>query len=81
MSSELLITEHPEDEAFNRRLDLFRRNGEWLTEHGSPFLARFAGQYIVVSEGEVFFSEDASEARQLALPNNYIVTTYQKRVK
>src|SRR6185295_9395472 len=56
----------PEDLEFNRTLAQFRRNGEWLTEHGTPFFERYRGQYIAVSEGEVFASDDRWEARRLA---------------
>ena len=66
MNSKLIITEEPEDLEFNGRLDRFRRNGEWLTEHGARFFERFAGRYIAVSEGEVFVSDDSWDARRLA---------------
>ena len=66
MNNELMVTQGPEDAGFNRRLYLFRRNAEWLTEHGAPFFERYAGQYIAVSEGEVFASHEVSDARRLA---------------
>jgi len=62
----LIMTEEPEDLELNRRLEQFRRNGAWLTEHGASLFERFAGQYLAVSEGEVFVAGDAWEARRLA---------------
>jgi hypothetical protein len=61
-----ILTEGPEDLAFNQRLSRFRRNGEWLTEHGAPLFEQHPGRYIAVSEGEVFVADDAWEARRLA---------------
>jgi hypothetical protein len=66
MNDQLIITEEPEDPELNRRLARYRRNGEWMTEHGAPLFERYRGQYIAVSEGEVFVSDDAWEARRLA---------------
>jgi hypothetical protein len=66
MNNELILTEEPADPEFNQSLARFRRNGEWLTEHGAPLFERFRGQYIAVSEGEVFAANDAWEARRLA---------------
>jgi len=66
MNDNLIITEGPEDPELNRRMARFHRNGEWLTEHGAPLFEQFRGQYIAVSEGEVFVSDDAWEAERLA---------------
>lgn len=66
MNHKLSMTEGPEDSEFNRRMAQYRRNGEWLTEHGAPLFKQFRGQYLAVSEGEVFVSDDAWEAQRLA---------------
>jgi hypothetical protein len=66
VNTKLTVTEEPEDVEFNRRMDRFQRNGEWLTEHGAPLFERFPGQYVAVSEGDVFVSDNAWAARQLA---------------
>ncbi len=62
-----IFTEGPEDVELNERLGRFRRNGEWLTEHGAPLFEKHAGHYIAVSEGEVFTADDVHTARQLAM--------------
>lgn len=66
MDDKITITEEPENPELNRRLAQFRRNGQWLTQHGAPFFERFRGQYIAVSEGEIFASSDALGAQGLA---------------
>jgi hypothetical protein len=66
MSNELIMTEGPEEPELNRRLTQYQRNGEWLTEHGASLFQQFRGQYIAVSEGEVFTAPDAWEAQRLA---------------
>ena len=66
MNHKLIITEEPEDPELNRRMARFRRNGEWLTEHGGPLFKQFRGRYIAVSEGEVFVADDHWEAKRLA---------------
>ena len=55
-----------EDKELNERLNRFRRNGEWLTEHGAALLEQHAGHYLAVSEGEVFVADDMRSARRLA---------------
>jgi hypothetical protein len=66
MIDKLIITEEPEDPEFNRRMAQFRRNGDWLTEHGAFVFKQFRGRHIAVSEGEVFVANDAWEAQRLA---------------
>lgn len=66
MSDKLVITEEPEDPELNRRMVQFRRNGEWLTEHGAFVFERYRGRHIAVSKGEVFVADDAWEAQRLA---------------
>ncbi len=66
MNHTLIITEGPEDPEFNRRMAQYRRNGEWLTEQGASLLKQFPGQYLAVSESEVFVAGDAWEAQRLA---------------
>ena len=66
MDDKIIITEEPENPELNRRLAQFRRNGQWLTHHGAPFFERFRGQYIAVSEGEIFASSAALDAQNLA---------------
>ena len=66
MNNKLLITEETEDTELAARMARFRRNGEWLTAHGSYLFESFPGKYAAVSEGEVFVAGDASEARLLA---------------
>lgn len=66
MSHTLHITEGPVDPEFNRRTAQYRRNGEWLTAQDAAFLKQFSGQYIAVSEGEVFVADDAWKAQRLA---------------
>lgn len=58
MSEKLIITGEPEGPEFNRRMAQFRRNGDWLTEHGAPLFERYRGRYIAISEGEVFVADD-----------------------
>ena len=60
------MSEGPEDPEFNRRMTQYRRNGEWLTEHGASLFQQFPGQYLAVSEGEVFVADNAGEAQRLA---------------
>ncbi len=62
----LVITEGPEEPEFNKQMAQYRRNGEWLTEHGAGIFPRFRGQYIAVAGGEIFVADDAWEARRLA---------------
>lgn len=62
-----MITEEAQDLTFSTLMERFRRNGEWLTEHGAPLFEKFPGQYLAVSEGEVFVADEASEARRLAM--------------
>lgn len=66
MIDKLIITEEPEDPEFNRRMAQFRRNGDWLTEHGAPLFERYRGRCIAISEGEVFVADDYWEAQRLA---------------
>jgi hypothetical protein len=66
MEPEVIVAEEPGDPVLNERMARFRRNGEWLTCHGAPIFERHPGKYIAVSEGEVFVSDDAWEARRLA---------------
>jgi hypothetical protein len=66
MDDKIVITEEPENLELNRRLTQFQLNGEWLTEHWAPLFEGLRGQYIAVSEGEVFVSDDAWEAQRLA---------------
>jgi hypothetical protein len=66
MNDKLILTEEPEDLAFNQRLAKYRRNGEWLTEHGAALFEQFPGRYVAVSEGDMFVADDAWEARRLA---------------
>lgn len=66
MNDTHVITEEPEDLAFNQTQAKYRRNGEWLTEHGAVLFTQYPGRYVAVSEGEVFVADDAWEARRLA---------------
>src|SRR3972149_3765925 len=66
MHDRLDITGEPAEQEFIERAARYRANGEWLTEHGAPWFGQFPGQYIAVSEGEVFVADDALEARRLA---------------
>lgn len=66
MNDTLIITEEPEDLAFNQAHAKYRRNGEWLTEHGAALFAQYPGRYVAVSESDVFVADDAWEARRLA---------------
>jgi len=66
MSHKLSINEEPEDPQFNQRMAQYRRNGEWLTEHGALLFQQYPGHYLAVSEGEVFVADTAGEACRLA---------------
>jgi hypothetical protein len=66
ISSNLVFIEESENKELSERLSRFRRNGQWLTEHGAPFFEQHAGRYLAVSEGEVFVVNDMRSARQLA---------------
>lgn len=66
MNDQLIITVEPADPELNRRMEQYVRNAEWLTEHGAPLFEQFRGQYIAVSEGEVFVADDYWEAERLA---------------
>ena len=70
MNDEIIITEGPEDPALNRRMTDYRRNAEWLAEHGVSFFEPFRGRYIAVSQGEVFVADDPWEAQRLAKARN-----------
>lgn len=61
-----VFIEEVEDKELSERLSRFRRNGEWLTEHGASLFEQHAGHYLAVSEGEVFIADDMRSARQLA---------------
>jgi hypothetical protein len=65
-SNHAVFIEEVENKQLSERLSRFRRNGEWLTEHGAPLFAQYAGRYLAVSEGEVFVADDMHSARQLA---------------
>ena len=56
----------PEDPELRHRLDLYRRNSEWMSEHGKPFYDQYPGQFVAVSEGETFISPDPQEAARCA---------------
>lgn len=66
MNSQVTITEEAVDPELAHRLQRFRRNGEWLTEHGAFVFSAYRGKFIAVSEGEVFAADDRWEARRLA---------------
>lgn len=66
MSINLIVTDELEDPKLSQRMARFRQNGQWLTEHGAALFEQYPGKYIAVSEGEVFVSDDAWEARRLA---------------
>ena len=66
MDARLTLVEEAEDAELNRRMARFRRNGEWLSRHGGPLFEQYPGKYIAVSEGEVFVSDQAWQARRLA---------------
>jgi hypothetical protein len=66
MKDKLEMVEIEEDTMLRQRMEKFRRNGEWLTEHDAPLFEQFVGQYIAVSEGKVFVAADAWEVRRLA---------------
>ena len=66
LSQKLPLTLEPEDPELRHTIDLFRRNGEWMSEHGKPCYEQYPGQFVAVSEGEVFVSTDAQEAKRLA---------------
>ena len=67
MKYKMTITEEPADPEMTRRSRLFRRNGIWMSENGSVLYDQYPGQYVAVSEGEIFVSPDAQEAKRLAL--------------
>jgi hypothetical protein len=67
MKNQITITVEPADPEMLRRTRLYRRNGIWMSEHGSALYDQYPGQYVAVSEGEVFVSPDAQEAKRLAL--------------
>ena len=66
MEHKLNIIEGTEDSEFNQRMVQYRRNGEWLTTQGATLFQQFPGQYLAVSEGEVFVADSAWEAQRLA---------------
>lgn len=67
MNNEMIITEGPADPELWRDFDLYRRNADWLGKHGRSFYDLYPGQYVAVSQGEVFVSPHAEEAKRLAL--------------
>ena len=70
MQNKVTITVEPADPEMTRRSRLFRRNGIWMSENGSGLYDQYPGQYVAVSEGEVFVSPDAQEAEHLALKSH-----------
>jgi hypothetical protein len=70
MKSKMTITVEPADPEMIRRSRLFRRNGIWMSENGAALYDQYPGQYVAVSEGEIFNSFDAQEAKRLALENH-----------
>lgn len=66
MDDHVSMTEGPEDPVLRQRMTRYRRNGIWVTEHGAALFTQYAGQYIAVSEGDVFVAADACKARRLA---------------
>lgn len=61
------ITEEPEDPELNRRMALYTRNAEWLSEHWMLLSdEQYKGRWVAASEGEIFASDDAWEAKRLA---------------
>ena len=66
MDTTLTITIEPAEPELIRRMELFERNGKWLSENGGPFYDLYRGQYIAVAGGEVFASPDGPEVTRLA---------------
>ncbi len=66
MNNKLTITVEPEGVELTRRMKLYERNQEWMSEHGVPLYDYYPGKYVVVSEGEVFFADDRQEAKRPA---------------
>ena len=67
MEPRVIITELEKVDPESRcRMARYRRNADWLSEHGPSFWENHRGKYVAVSEGEVFVSEDAWEARRQA---------------
>lgn len=66
MNNKVTITVEPADPEMTRRSRLFRRNGIWMSEHGSALYDQYPGQYVAVSEGEVFIADERQEAERLA---------------
>jgi hypothetical protein len=66
MESKVTITVGLPDPEFSRTMRLYRRNMEWMSDHGRPLYQQHRGKYVAVSEGEVFVSDDAWEAERLA---------------
>lgn len=62
------ITEEPEDPELNRRMALYERNAEWLSEHWTLLAdEQYKGRWVAASEGEIFVADDRWEAKRLAL--------------
>ncbi len=66
MSSKLTITVEPADAELMQRMEHYRRNGDWLNQHGNALFKQYRGKFIAVSEGEVFVADSRWEAERLA---------------
>jgi hypothetical protein len=67
MNNEMIITEEPADPELWQDFHLYQRNADWMGEYGKSFYDLYPGQYVAVSQGEVFVSPNAEEARRLAV--------------
>jgi hypothetical protein len=86
MNSELIIEEHPEDPELTRLFELTERNARWFSDHAQQLgvYETCRGQFIAVSEGEIFAADSSDEAERLAIakhPNDIPHIQYIPREK
>ena len=66
MNGKLTITIEPADAELIQRMEHYRRNGDWLTEHGAALFGQHRGKFIAIAEGEVFVAGSRQEVESLA---------------
>ena len=68
-----------------RRMELYQRNADWISQNWKRVGDECRGKVIAVSEGEIFVADDQPEAERLAKekhPNDvpYATYIYKERV-
>ncbi|MEP7342721.1 MAG: hypothetical protein ABI977_33640 [Acidobacteriota bacterium] len=82
MNEQFIIEVHPPDPEFNRRQDQFLKNIRWFNEHAEELevFKRHRGQWIAVSEGELFIADSCDAVEYLALASHLDDSPFIKHV-